>query len=328
MKNKISAIIPVYNTSSTINICLDSLKKQIVKPREIIIVDNKSTDDSIERIEKYQKKNKNLTIKILRKPKKTSVASSYNIALKKAKGDLILTLHSDSSLPSKHEIERLIKPLINNENEKVVATYSYVLHPYNIWLSYNFWEKCQSARVVGKRIPAMNGKFDCYKKDVLLKINGFDDVNFDQFGDGNDADIYYRLKEIGKVVPTEAEIVHLHYLNSDYKLGDWINKRRNMSITAGRLLKMYKQKTDIKGLFSFFLRPFLVILPFIPPFNLIGIFFIFLFAFLYTSRMFTTKSTLVDPRILILPFINMFLIYYESYWILKMLLTHKVYKKN
>ncbi|MDP3987514.1 MAG: glycosyltransferase family A protein, partial [Candidatus Levybacteria bacterium] len=317
----ISVILPVYNAASTLAISLDSLKKQTVKVSEIIIVDNKSQDNSIDIIKQYQEKNKDLSIILLRQKETSSVASSYNLALKKSKGNFILAMHSDSSLPTRNELKKLITPLL--KNEEVVATYSHVILPKKIWLSYNFWEKCQSCRVVGKKIPGMNGKFDCYRKTALLKLNGFDDVNFDKYGDGNDADVYYRFKKIGRVILTKAQVIHLHYLKSDYSLSMWIEKRKNMSITAGRLLKMYGLETDLKGIVSFLLRPFLVFLLFIPKVNILGIFFALAFSILYTSKMFTTVSTVRNPRIIILPFVNIFLIYFESFWILYTLFTHK-----
>lgn len=324
---KISVIIPVFNAASTLSICLDSLRKQSIKVFEIIIVDNNSSDNSIEFIKQYQRKYKTFPMILLQQKKTKSVASSYNMALAIAKGEYILGMHSDSSLPTKNELKKLFQPLL--ENKDTVASYSYVLHPLKIWLSYNFWEKCQSCRVVEKEIPALNGKFDCYRKDALLKLHGFDDVNFDKYGDGNDADIYYRLKTVGSVIETRAKVIHLHYLKQDYSLSNWIEKRKNMSITTGRLLKMYYRniQTDFR-LLGFLSRPLLAILPFLPSMQMIGVLLVITFGFLYTSRMFTSPSTIRDPRIILLPFINIFLIYFETYWILYTFTTHTVRKKT
>lgn len=41
----ISVIIPVFNGAKVIKKCFDSLLRQDLKPREIIVVDNGSTDD-------------------------------------------------------------------------------------------------------------------------------------------------------------------------------------------------------------------------------------------------------------------------------------------
>ncbi len=320
---RITIAIPVYNTTSTLKKCLSSIKKQTVLPVEIIFIDNKSKDGSIEMIKKFQKEEEYLPIILLTKNATTSVGASFNMALRKARGELFLTMHSDSILPTNREIEKLIAPLADSQ---VLATYSYVLHPRHIWDGYNLWEKCLSSRVVDTRIPAMNGKFDCYRVSVLKKMGGFDEFNFDVRGDALDADIFNRLNDIGKVVVSDAEVVHLHYLKNDFKLSEWILKRKNMGVIAGRLLKIYKNKINLTGIASFSLRPLLAILPFIPPFRGLGIMLLLAFSILYTPRMFTTKSTLTDPRIFTLPFINICLIYYESFWTLYMLITHKVQK--
>lgn len=323
----ISVIIPVYNASTTVKISLDSLRKQNIKVKEVIIVDNASLDDSVLVIEDYKKKVKDLNIIILKQSKTRSVASSLNMAIKKARANLILSMHSDSSLPTKMEIERLIQPFKNDMN--VVATYSYVLHPEQIWKTYNFWEKCQSSRVMGKKIPGLNAKFDCYRKNVIWKLGGFDDKNFDKYGDGSDADIHHRLKKVGRVVLSEACVVHLHYLKANYSLLDWIAKRKNMSITSARLMKMYLLETDIKGILSFLARPVIAVLPFIPKINTFGLAVVFLFAIFYTSTMLTHSSTRTNPRILLLPFLNIFLIYFETFWFVYTFVTHKaIIKKN
>lgn len=53
MNINISVVIPVFNEEQHITSCLDSLAKQQIKPDEIIIVDNNSTDQSMKLAKKY-----------------------------------------------------------------------------------------------------------------------------------------------------------------------------------------------------------------------------------------------------------------------------------
>ena len=51
MKNiKVSVIVPIYNSEKYIRSCLESLIKQTLKPIEIILVNDGSTDRSIDHI--------------------------------------------------------------------------------------------------------------------------------------------------------------------------------------------------------------------------------------------------------------------------------------
>jgi len=50
----ISVIIPVFNGVKYIKKCLDSLLNQELKPREIIVVDNGSTDETVALVGNYK----------------------------------------------------------------------------------------------------------------------------------------------------------------------------------------------------------------------------------------------------------------------------------
>ncbi len=52
MQTMVSIIIPHWNGSDIINECLDSLNKVTYPNFEIIVVDNNSTDDSVNHIRK------------------------------------------------------------------------------------------------------------------------------------------------------------------------------------------------------------------------------------------------------------------------------------
>lgn len=59
---KISVIIPIYNGESYLKECIDSVINQTLKDLEIICINDGSTDDSLEILEKYAKKDKRLKI--------------------------------------------------------------------------------------------------------------------------------------------------------------------------------------------------------------------------------------------------------------------------
>ena len=59
---KLSVIIPIYNAEKYIQRCLDSVIDQGLDDIEIICVDDGSTDNSFNILEKYEKENKNIFV--------------------------------------------------------------------------------------------------------------------------------------------------------------------------------------------------------------------------------------------------------------------------
>lgn len=110
---KVSLIIPTYNKAHHLEILLKSIKNQTVKEHkfEVIIVNDGSTDNTLEVADKYQKKMSNL--KIVSK-KNTGIGSARNTGLIYASGDLISFIADDYIL-DKEYIYKLSKTFINKD---------------------------------------------------------------------------------------------------------------------------------------------------------------------------------------------------------------------
>lgn len=127
--------IPVYNTEKYIKRCLDSLLiDEIIDDLEIILVNDGSTDNSIDILNQYQK-NYPSSITVIDKPN-GGHGSTINAALKIATGKYFKVLDSDDWLDSYNFID-FIK-LLKNCDEDVVAssyteeyTYSGIRVPYD-----------------------------------------------------------------------------------------------------------------------------------------------------------------------------------------------------
>ena len=87
-----SIIVPVYNTSSYLEKCLNSVLEQTCKDFELIIVNNGSQDDSYIIINKYLHHE---NIKLINIEVNRGISNARNIALKSAKGRYIIFLDSD-----------------------------------------------------------------------------------------------------------------------------------------------------------------------------------------------------------------------------------------
>lgn len=94
----VSVVIPTYNRAGMLDQALRSVCAQTFKDYELIVVDDGSSDNTAEVVEKYAPRIKYL-------PKKNGgVASARNLGLKAAGGDLIAWLDDDDYfLPGKLE---------------------------------------------------------------------------------------------------------------------------------------------------------------------------------------------------------------------------------
>ena len=84
---KISVIIPTYNSEKTIEECLLSLNKQTYPPHEIIVVDGKSMDSTIEIVKKFG------GVKLI--VKRSTVGKARNIGADVATGEILFFFESD-----------------------------------------------------------------------------------------------------------------------------------------------------------------------------------------------------------------------------------------
>lgn len=104
MNEKISVIVPVYNSEDYISMCLESLINQSYDNIEIIIVNDGSTDMSSEIIDRYKANNPN--IKSINTPNR-GVSAARRLGCKNATGDWLGFLDSDDYADSEM-YERLV----------------------------------------------------------------------------------------------------------------------------------------------------------------------------------------------------------------------------
>ncbi|MDX1810156.1 MAG: glycosyltransferase [Sulfurospirillaceae bacterium] len=115
---KITTIIPTFNRASHITTAIESVINQSYKVDEIIIVDDGSTDNTQEILERFQ------DLKVI-KTKNRGVSSARNIGIKEATNEWICFLDSDDEWLSE-KIKSQI--LLHNEREDILFS-----HTSEIW---------------------------------------------------------------------------------------------------------------------------------------------------------------------------------------------------
>ena len=116
----LSILIVNYNTKDLTYTCIKSVIDSAAKVKyEIIVVDNGSKDNSFSTFEKLQKLTPNLIL--IRNKENLGYAKANNQGIRKAKGDYILLLNSDT-LVKKHTLDRLVDFARKTDDAGVVGT--------------------------------------------------------------------------------------------------------------------------------------------------------------------------------------------------------------
>ena len=121
IKPIVSIVIPVYNAEKYVKKCILSILNQTysIDNIEIILVNDGSTDNSLEECYKVVKDNKNIII--LDKPN-SGVSDTRNLGMSKATGKYIMLLDSDDFI-SEETIANLVNFFEKHENDIDLVTY-------------------------------------------------------------------------------------------------------------------------------------------------------------------------------------------------------------
>ena len=202
---KISVIIVNYNGKKLLEKCLESLFKIDYNNFEVILVDNNSTDGSMEFVTKNYPK-----IIVIKLDSNKGFAEPNNIGTKIAKGEYLLFLNNDT-VTTTNFISEMVNVL--EKDEKIAICQSLLLKPDgNIDSSGDFIDKMgivynsKTKTDEIKEISSARGACMLIRKKIFDKLGGFDEKFFFSF---EDVDLGWRSWILGyKVVIVPNSIVY------------------------------------------------------------------------------------------------------------------------
>jgi len=190
-----SIIIPFYNSEKYISFCLDSIIKQHFKDFEVLIVDDFSSDNSLNIVEKYVLKDKRFKLLI---NKTKGVSSARNLGLNHASGSFVTFLDSDDTWKPNHlsiANEQILKNKYN-----VICFRNYSIYPFRVKDSFiqNLLNLSLPTSVWSYifELKSINILFDLktfYFEDLLFLVQYFIDKKNLSIGYSFDKTINYRL---------------------------------------------------------------------------------------------------------------------------------------
>lgn len=120
-KVKISIIIPVYNVDRYIKECLISVINQTIKSKEIILIDDASTDNSLNILEEYEYEYPNL-IRLIKLEENKGQSYCRNLGLDIANGEYIGFVDSDDII-SPNMFEELVENAIKRNSDIAITEF-------------------------------------------------------------------------------------------------------------------------------------------------------------------------------------------------------------
>ena len=112
-----SVVVPCFNEISTIGEVINNILESPINPKEIIIVDDFSTDGSRE----YLKKIKNKNIKIILNEKNLGKGAALSKGIKFAKGQIVIIQDADLEYDP-NEYSNVIGPILNGKADIVYGS--------------------------------------------------------------------------------------------------------------------------------------------------------------------------------------------------------------
>jgi len=170
---KVSVIVPVYNTSKYLRRCLDALVNQTLEDIEILLINDGSTDDSLDILMNYQNKYPN-KIKVISK-ENGGQATARNRGIKMCTGDYIGFADSDDCVDVTM-FEKMYNLAIRDDADMVECHFHYIqetekgeveLAPRGNVRAYG----SQKNMFIDPQVSPWN---KLYKREILLK----EGVNF------------------------------------------------------------------------------------------------------------------------------------------------------
>ena len=258
---KISIIIPIYNVEKYLNQCLDSVYKLDLKHKEIILINDGSTDNSLKIAQEYYKKNNENTKLIIQKNQ--GLSGARNTGIKNSQGEYLFFLDSDDFIDSE-SLEKFFQEGMKKNQEILIGNY------FNYYLDKDNNEKINLVKYSKKLVGIYNKSGDffiesgmkdktfivvawknLYRKDFLIKNNLFfengllhEDNLFTlqafrlakKVGYSKEKFYYYRQDNPNSIMKTLKEKNYIHMLYIIKKLIRFQEKLENENRYFNRIL--------------------------------------------------------------------------------------------
>jgi GT2 family glycosyltransferase len=201
----VSLLIPCYNQAGHIRQVVEAALDQTHPPDEIVVVDDASTDESVEIL-------RQIPVRLICHEVNRGPAIARNTALQAASGDIIVYIDADA-----YADQRMIEALLQAyrlPSQVSIGGVGGRAVDVNTQSVYDRWRTLHAKQDYGlaprENVPYLFGLCMSFRREALVKIGGFDP--FFPINAGEDLDLGYRLLKAGyrlRYTP-DAFVYHQH----------------------------------------------------------------------------------------------------------------------
>jgi glycosyltransferase involved in cell wall biosynthesis len=228
---KVSILIPAYNSEKYIAETIQCAINQTWPDKEIIVVDDGSSDNTYEIAKQFESDN----IKIFKQDNKGASAARNN-AFSKSSGELIQYLDADDLL-SPNKIEEQIKIYLNNPDPRNIVTCNFLYFTDNIVTGLEF-PRCQFITTgYGSSCELLIDIFDyvigtqtsmwLVHRELIEKSGGWNE----QLSLNDDGEFFFRIISMSKTVHYCANAIVYYRMPIN-----GLSKRRDIEAAKSQLL--------------------------------------------------------------------------------------------
>jgi glycosyltransferase involved in cell wall biosynthesis len=201
-KKTISVIISTKNEERVIHDCLSSVFNQSLEPLEVIVVDGRSTDGTLQKAQEFP-------VKIISEEEPTSLPNSRNLGINSAQGEVILLMDADTIL-DKNCAENAVKYFKDPNIIAVIPSEENVPH----------------TRLERIQLEWERGTANSFRSGIgisvfteFLRKSIFDKIKFNtDLGYGEDEDFQQKLKQFyrgpGKIIHASDAKISAHTIHT------------------------------------------------------------------------------------------------------------------
>lgn len=239
---KVTVVVPIYNTANYLSKCVNSITNQTYRNLEIILIDDGSTDESLELCNLLASKDKR--IQVIHQNNK-GLAETRNKGIELATGEYICFFDSDDYIENSM-IETLLKTAESTNAD--VCESSFFIHMKNGETKDVSCEQ-KGVRFVKEQLNLINAYSDATilipAWDKLYKLSSIKNIKFDKSCFKEDSDYIYKLcmenKSFALVntpfyhyVKRKSESLTGNKISSElFTLQDWGKEKYNEVLSHG-----------------------------------------------------------------------------------------------